>query len=365
MQSIRLLVSVTAMICSLIISSTSYASTTLDCRRTLDVATTPQILTQETLKFMAWNMKNVSLHTGKFERQGLTDMKRVKGKEGLPKAKPEWEIQAARDMVVRVMPDFATFTEIDNVQSLRELLEEDARLKGIYHILLKEGNDVRGIDIATVIRKDLGLRYKLDSHTDLEWTDRFQVGKTWKEETGPVFTRDLPAVRMYRPNEETPFLILIGNHAKSKRDREGDPESQRWRTVQYEKATEIIKKYKELYPNAIIQMAGDFNTDVMSGFEMQSLRTIMKSAFDLVPRAEQIPEKLRATHTYFSKDGKPRYTMMDDIRFLGDVEVLDAEIVQFLDKNGQPLGLPKTFKQRETQQPSDHNPVIAIIKNKR
>jgi hypothetical protein len=362
-QSIRFLIKVGALFCWLIISSTSYASAALDCRRTLEVAT-PQILTQETLKIMAWNMKNVSMHQGKFERQGLNEMKRVEGNVGQPRAKPEWEIQAARDIVASERPDFGVFTEIENVHALRQLLEEDPRLRDTYHILLKEGNDARGIDIATVVRKDLGLRYKLDSHKDLEWTDRFQVGKNWKEETGPVFSRDLPAVRMYRPGEETPFLILIGNHGKSKRDREGDPESRRWRTIQYDKAAEIIQNYKKLYPAAIVIMAGDFNTDVRNGFEMRALHKITQSAFDLVPRDQQIPIKERVTHSYFPKGGGPRYSMIDDVRIWGDVDVLDASIYQFLDKNGNPIGLPKTFKQRETLQPSDHNPVIAIIKNK-
>lgn len=348
---------------SLIISSTTFGSTAVDCRQSLKVAV-PQILTQESIKIMAWNLKNVFTHQGEFQREGLNEMKRVKGGSGLPQAKPMWEVRASRDIIAKVMPDIGVLTEIEDVQSVRKLLEEDPRLRNVYHILLKEGNDPRGIDIATVIRKDLGLRYKLDSHKDLKWKDRFQVGKNWKEEVGPVFSRDLPAVRLYRPGEETPFFIIIGNHGKSKRDREGDPESQRWRTVQYDHAAKIIKKYIEQYPGVMIGMAGDFNTDVMNGFEMNSLREDTQSAFDMVPKEKQIPPKKRATHSFFPRGGSPKHTMMDDIRFTGNVEVLDAQFIDFLDKNGKPLGLPQSFEEREKKQPSDHKPVIAIIKNK-
>lgn len=362
MQSIRSITKVSALICFLIISSTSYAAP-IDCRRAMAVIN-PQILTKETLKIMAWNLKNVFTYQGKFEREGMNDMKRVKGPKGLPEAKPMWEVEAVRKVIAEAQPDFAVFTEIENVQALRKLLEEDPKLQNTYHILLKEGNDARGIDIATVIRKDLGLRYKLDSHKHLQWTDRFQVGKEWKEETGPVFSRDLPVVRMYKPSEENPFMIVIGNHGKSKRDREGDPESRRWRTVQYEKAAEIIQKYKDQYPQATIYMAGDFNTDVITGFEMKALHELTKSAFDLVAVEKQIPQDKRVTHSFFPMGGSPKYSMLDDIRILGQVEVLEATIVQFKDKNGKVLGLPKTFKQRETQQPSDHNPLLIEVRNK-
>jgi len=361
--SISTAVKSSALFCLLIITSTPLLSSASECRKLVSV-TTPEILTKDSLKLMAWNLNNVFTHQGEFQREGMKFMKRSAGKKGLPEAKPLWEVEAIRTTIATHLPDFATFTEVENVYALRKLLEDDPRLKGIYDILLKEGNDQRGIDIATVVKKSLGLRYKLDTHKDLEWTDRFQVGKQWKEETGPIFARDLPAIRLYRPGEETPFLILIGNHGKSKRDREGDPESNRWRTVQYEKAAEIIKKYKAEYPRTNIIMAGDFNTDVMTGHEMRAIRDITKSAFDLAPVEQQIPPKKRSTHAYFAPGGGPSFNMIDDVRILGNLEVMDADILPLIDRNGKPMPPPKTFKQRENQ-PSDHNPLLITIKNKK
>ena len=339
--------------------STAFGSN-LQCRQALKTKLQNVSIEGRKLTFMAWNVKNVFTYQGKFEREGgMNNMRRVDGPEGAIRPKPMHEVQAAREMMARKMPDMAVLTEIENVFALRRLLEEDPRLQGQYHIFLKEGNDVRGIDIAFIVKKELGLLFKLDTHKGMTWTDRFQIDGKTVEETGPLFSRDLPVLRIYRPGATEPSIILMGNHAKSQRDREGDPNSSRWRSNQYQGIAEILKSYRVKYPNAAYILAGDMNTDVRTSNEIAPIKNLIPSIYDLMEKIDpnkSIPMEDRVTHSFFPKGGAPKYSQLDDIRVLGLGKLLEAQILPFLDSKGQPLPRPKNFKQRE-QQPSDHSPL--------
>jgi hypothetical protein len=357
MLSNRSLVLFPAIILSLLTCLTAGASA-LQCRQALrsDVQTVK--IEGRRFTFMAWNLKNVFTYQGKFEREdGMNNMRRAEGPEGAIRPKPMHEVRAVRDMLARKMPDFAVFTEIENVFSLRRLLEEDPRLQGQYHVFLKEGNDPRGIDIAFIVKKELGFNYKLDTHKDMTWTDRYKKEGKTIEETGPLFSRDLPVLKVYQPGSDQPAMIIMGNHAKSQRDREGDPNSTRWRMRQYEAIAEILESYKAVSPNAAIILAGDMNTDVRTSNEIKPIKTLIPSIYDIIDPAKKIPMKDRVTHSFFPWKGNPKYSQLDDIRALGLRELFEAQILPFLDSKGQPLPRPKNFKERESQQPSDHSPL--------
>ena len=356
LSKLRLIYSM-ALILLMLNSSTAVGSNLL-CRQALKTNLQTVNLEDRKLTFMAWNLKNVFTFQGKFEREdGMNNMRRVEGPEGAIRPKPMHEVRAVRDILARKMPDMAVLTEIENVFSLKRLLEEDPRLQGKYHIFLKEGNDPRGIDISFIVKKELGFQFKLDTHKEMTWTDRFQKDGKTVEETGPLFSRDLPVLKIYKAGTSEPSLILMGNHAKSQRDREGDPISSRWRTNQYKGIAEIIKSYLAKYPDAAYILAGDMNTDVRTSNEIAPIKSLIPSIYDLIDPAKKIPMEDRVTHSFFPKGGAPKYSQLDDIRALGLGKLIEAQILPFLDSKGQPLPRPKNFKQRESQQPSDHSPL--------
>lgn len=299
------------------------------------------------LTLMAWNLNNV------FERRmELTGKDIPLGDRGKKKTemKPEHEIRRIRDEIAEHMPDFGIFTEIENVAAMRKLLELDPRLKGKYHVFLKNGNDERGIDICLVVKKELGLKFKFDTHKDMTWVDQGQ--------TGPLFSRDLPALRIYQPGDEQPSLILMGNHAKSQRDREGDPNSSRWRTAQYQGIGEISDQYANTYQDVGQILGGDFNINVIRSKEIAAIRDKLKSAYDLVPENKKIPENKRITHWFFPIGGQPVKQQLDDVRARGPIEILDAQIHDLKNKNNQAVEEgPNSFKEREGLA-SDHAPLF-------
>lgn len=318
-------------------------------------------LEERELTVMAWNLNNVfersTALTGKYDNEALGDKG---GKKNQTENKPEHEIRRIRDQISEAMPDFAIFTEVENVTAMRKLLENDSRLEGRYHIFLKNGNDSRGIDICIVVKKELGLRYKFDTYKDLRWEDQGQEG--------PLFSRDLPALRIYQLGDKQPSLILMGNHAKSQRDRDGDPRSSRWRTAQYDGIAKISDQYAEQFAGVPQILGGDFNINVIKSNEIQAIRGKLNSAYDLVPKAQQIPVEDRITHWFFPMGGAPVRQQLDDIRIRGGVQVLDAQILPLRDKLNQPLEEgPQSFKERE-RLASDHAPLVVkfrIFRNKK
>ncbi len=331
----------------LTISSTALATSasclqTLKAPQDLNSRATRGRLEERELVMMAWNVNNL------FERRAefLGDKKGSKNKE----IKPEHEIKRVRDEIALHMPDFGVFTEVENVAAMRRLLEEDPRLKGQYHVFLKNGNDARGIDICLVVKKDLGLKFKFDTYKNIQFKDQ--------GEEGPLFSRDLPVLRIYQEGDSSPSLILMGNHAKSQRDREGDPNSSRWRSAQYKGIAEISDKYESLYPGVPQILAGDFNINVNISPEINPIRKKFESVYNLVPRDQQIPVAERITHWFFPFNGAPVKQQLDDIRVRGSLKILQALIRPLKNKQDQELEEgPQNFKERE-KLASDHAPLV-------
>jgi hypothetical protein len=253
-------------------------------------------------------------------------------------------------------PDFAILTEVENIQALNALATH--QLQGRYRPLLKEGNDIRGIDIGFLVRTNLPWHTNLVSHKEIQFTDPMTG------HTAPLFSRDLPVLEIRRkPDDPKPLLVLVGNHAKSKRSMDGDFESTRWRTAQYEEAAKIIQTDYQSQGIPVI-MAGDFNTDVRFDPEVAPVKSILKSSLEIAPDA--LPVDQRVTHTYFPRGSKqqpdppPERSQMDDILVSPGITVLSAQIIKYKNPDGTERTLPRSYKER-SEQPSDHNPVRAVI----
>ena len=153
---------------------------------------------------------------------------------------------------------------------------------------------------------------------------------------------------------------MICNHAKSKRNNPSDPESNRYRTAQYQGIEQIVEALKKQYGDDIpMIMGGDFNTDVINGPEVAPIRGVLVSVFDSI-KGHAISMAERITHFFFDRSGNRQGHQMDDIRVSGNVNVLSAQVVRYEDQEGHTMANPKTYDAR-AKQPSDHSPVVAEI----
>jgi hypothetical protein len=271
--------------------------------------------------------------------------------------KPEFEIERIRQITDDEYPDLMIATEIESQQALEHLASKG--LKDKYKSYLIEGNDSRGIDIGFLVKVDLPFFIEQQTHKDMLWPlDGRQVR---------IFSRDVPALLLSKSKGEKPFLIVLGNHAKSKRDGDGDPLSNKLRTAQYEAMAKIITEYQKQFPNTPIVLGGDFNTQVNTAREVQPILPLVKSGFLLADESpvagRQItPPAERITHTYHPGSGLPAVKQqLDDIKITpGTVKVLEARVVRYKDQYGNLMPIPDTYDQR-SKQPSDHFPVTVTI----
>lgn len=314
------------------------------------------------MRGMSWNLKNV--FTSDDGPSRVNGVKLASGKNGRSEnEKPDREMVSLQMTLIEYNPDWLVGQEIENVKAAREVVEGDQELRGLYHVFLIDGNDQRGIDIGFFVKKSLPFKYKLESHRHLQWTDRYKEDGQWKEETIPLFSRDFPVLLFFNKedaNFEKPVLILGGVHAKSKRNRSGDPESQRWRTAQFEGIAQIIQTYHQRYGEDVpVIIAGDYNTEVQSSTEIEPLRQLeIDSAFDKAEEDRLEPYD-RGTHAYFSKGGRADFKQIDDIR-VRNVRVIRTEIADYRNHKGKEIKWPRTYEERE-KQGSDHKAVVADI----
>lgn len=341
--------------CCLILgqSGVAQAKVTPQCAKLLSLPTVDNSVTSKELTFMTYNFANAFFKEAAIQRGDYESLRQLN-----IKFKDTEDLLKQRQIIREVDPDIVVGTELHKVEDVRFLLEGDPELQNRYDVLLIEGNDRRGINIAFFVKKSLKFRYKLMSHRHMKWTDPVT------NRTVPLFSRDLPVLLLFREGEEIPFLIVIGNHAKSKRDGDQDPESSRYRTAQYEASGQIIdslnQKNLEQYGRTIpIVKAGDFNTDTVKSPEIEPIRTRLKSVFDsVVGRVFSYLE--RVTHFFFGPNGR-QGAPLDGIFVSEGIEVLDAYVYQYKDAQGRRIPDPRTFKQRETQ-PGDHEPVVASLR---
>jgi endonuclease/exonuclease/phosphatase family metal-dependent hydrolase len=269
-------------------------------------------------------------------------------------SKPFWAISQQAEIIKEIQPDVLVLEEVSSEKDLhfinRELLGDQ------YQVLFHRGNDLRGFEIGFLVRKGLPFDFRYVSHRHLTFFD--PVTQTEQ----PVFSRDAPTLIATPKGSPDVAFVVIGQHAKSKRDRAGDPESFMLRAQQMRVLQKLIESYQGKFGEETpIIVAGDFNTDLHNSLETHELFTIMTDVFDLLARPP--PSQERITHSYHQPSGgHARYQQLDGILVTkaSQVKVHSAQVYRYKDRSGQKLPLPIHFRDR-AKQPSDHFPIWAEL----
>jgi hypothetical protein len=293
---------------------------------------------------MQYNVENLFNYQGKFgyDEQGKWVMQKP------PKTKPEARFLRLKANIERANPDIMTWQEVENLQAAEDFV--GTYLGGKYRVILIEGNDSRGIDVALLVKKDLPLDVVVQSHREL------------KESGEKVFSRDFVVAEFFLPNakpDDEPLFKIMNTHNKSQRDSPGDPRSVKKRTAQVQKQAEIASKESQEHPEVPAFIVGDLNADVRNAPEFQPLWDIgYKDSFNLVKNP--IPTDQRITQSYFPNGGAPIYNQLDGILASPVAQqkeiIKSVEIIVDLKPDGTPMSLPRTFHEREMQA-SDHRAI--------
>ena len=259
--------------------------------------------------------------------------------------------------------DILLLQEVESKEDLQHFVTEYKDiLQRDYLTFLVEGNDARGIDVAYLVRKDLGLSYEFVSHKNIPWKHPLYPDRS------RAFSRDCTALIARGPGKAKPLFILLNTHSKSKRTEiEADPESYVIREAQSHALTDLKIKYETKFPGVPIILGGDFNANPNTAPEYATLRVPgeLRDAFNVMPNALPPSHDDRVTHTFHPIDPVTKQEMkavkeQPDALLVNAAAVplvLSATVQKYYDeRTGHYFGSPNYFSQRK-KQPSDHRAV--------
>lgn len=323
------------------------------------------------LRVGTYNILNLMRHVGRFLRDDEGNFRRdARGKlipapgHG-PIDKDEEKIKESARAILESDPDILALQEVEDIEILRYFVEN--YLEDKYDFFLIEGNDSRKIDIGFIVKKDLPFDLEYRTNKAEMWTD--PVTKRRQR----LFSRDLPVMIVRQPGRKDPLFAVLGTHYKSMGDRPADPKSNRLRTAQVERTTEIIERLRSEFGAELpIMMTGDFNDNVgpHSTTAMLFSRSGLKDAFDRFNGTEkEIKKEDRTTFVFFQKspDGRLQRILnqLDAVLTNGFLHDLISAVYVYRYRSGpKPTDPPKPIPSTPEEvaaNPSDHFPVVTEL----
>lgn len=307
------------------------------------------------LRVMSYNVLNLFTHVGSHSRIDAENLVPKEGSAQQPKSRHD--LEHIQRTIAESHSDIVVLQEVESKQALVEGLIAGKNF-GKYKAYLTEGNDGRGIDVGFLVRNDLPLTVEMRSFVQTKAFDPVE------QRDVKVFSRDFPLLILRNSDTNETVLVVAGVHAKSQRDRPGDPKSSQLRQLQFQTKTEILNLVKtEFGDQAPIVVAGDFNTDVQNSRDHEPLAEAMRSAFEVAELST--PREDRITHTYHPRDQNgvdlpAVMSQMDEILVSPSLaqKVREATVVRYLHPTTrQPLPFAQTYAERK-KQPSDHLPIL-------
>lgn len=156
--------------------------------------------------------------------------------------KPEAELEALANNIASSHADVLTLQEVENLPVLQKFLQE--HLPGVFQdVILVEGNDRRGIDVAVLSKFPVT---QVVSHKDHQFPLADGSGQT-------SFNRDL--LRVDLDVRGTPFTVYT-SHFKSKR---GGPRSDNERIAEAQETRRILAAEMAPFESRRFVVTGDLN----------------------------------------------------------------------------------------------------------
>jgi endonuclease/exonuclease/phosphatase family metal-dependent hydrolase len=162
------------------------------------------------------------------------------------RAKPDKEYQALSESLHKINADVIGFQEVESKGVLTAFRDKYLQDMGYTEVVLIEGNDSRGIDVALFSRFPIS---NVTSHKEA----RFNV----PGQGVAGFSRDLLQVQIH-PSANYQFTMFVG-HLKSQH---GGAEADARRLAEATKAQEIINTFQQANPRENVVVVGDFNDTV-------------------------------------------------------------------------------------------------------
>lgn len=207
--------------------------------------------------------------------------------------KPRDELERLAETIRDVDADVVALQEVESRGYLQRFLDVFLDDMGYRHVVLVEGNDLRGIDVGLISRIPVG---RVVSHAHLRFDPEIQQGET------DHFQRDVLCVELLPRGQESFHVWVV--HLKSQG---GSANAEPIRQAEARQLRKLIEAQCAEDPGARFVVCGDFNDE----FTSPTLQTIVGNGTPrLVAPFESIPEQDRVTYNQ-----EPYRSMIDFLLF--------------------------------------------------
>jgi exonuclease III len=294
--------------------------------------------------------------------------------------KPLAKCVSIASIITTENPDIVSINEVGGPDSLATFAA--LFLKNRYRSFAARGNDRRGIDCGFLVKSEIAPHCHMISHADypVPFTYPFEDDPEGYSVTALMasaldlekpadrkFSRDVPELRILRPGEQNPALVMLAVHLKSGLDPDGIDRGGSVRRRAELKAALRLKENiaQEVGTDVPIILAGDFNMDLRESSllaESQVLHstTDLRDALAIAGR----PHYERITHLSFHNRGvhpnQLDYIFIPSLlRHKVNSNLTRVYRYRFPDSSEE-IQLPTSYLDRALM-PSDHFPVICVL----
>lgn len=325
---------------------------------------------RQKLRLVQFNVENLFLFLDMWNGQDLKTMNDIEWKKvssSLTPNKPLKKVWELARVLFDIDADIIMLNEVGGEESLQNFAKYF--LNDQYVPYLKEGNSARGIDVGYLLKRDLNVKPILISHKDRPINFLYP-----HETTTPsggkshYFSRDVAELRLFAPNENSPRLVILLTHLKSKLDPENiDINGRKRRAAELKTLVDIYNEVRqELTDKVPVIVAGDFN-GIAYGPGLEPEFHYLHDNSDLLEVLEiaEAPDHERFSQVQVINGGK-NYPIHIDYIFVSPQlrdKVVKEETRIYFYKNelGQRIPLPQSLEDRE-RLPSDHYPLVLTLK---
>jgi endonuclease/exonuclease/phosphatase family metal-dependent hydrolase len=320
------------------------------------------------IKFMQFNVENLFLYLERLdpkqEVQKLNEDQWQKLTEASVSNKPLLKTARLAEAIKNVDADVVMLNEVGGLESLENFNRLFLDSKYACHLI--EGNSKRGIDVGYLVHSRLNLNVLLTSHRNrsINLTYPYEANETPKK--AHLFSRDVAELRFFKTDPQSPFLICLLTHLKSKLDPDNiDPGGKIRRKAELSTLLQIYKEVKSDFPQAGVIVAGDFNGQAI-GEKIEPEFSIINQETDLLDSLSLAGITGVKTYTQyqFPRYGSAYGLQLDYIWLSKSLEnnLVKSEtyVYRFKNADGSDLPLPSNSEQVYNL-PSDHYPVVATF----
>jgi endonuclease/exonuclease/phosphatase family metal-dependent hydrolase len=324
----------------------------------------------KTLRLVQYNVENLFLFLDLYSGQDLkkvTEAEWQKLSSSTTQNKPLKKAWALATVIKDIDPDILMLNEVGGSESLENFNKYFLNSK--YKTFLKEGNSNRGIDVGFLVRADLPFRELLLTHRDRPlhflYPHETQTASGGKSH---YFSRDVSELRLFRANENTPCLVILLTHLKSKLDADGvDPEGKLRRAAELRTLVALYNDVRrELGDTVPVVVSGDFN-GIASPHGTELEFTPLHENTDLHDTLELAGRPLTERHTQvqITPSGRQNLVQIDYVfvssQLKAQVDIEKTRVYYYKSDLGHVAPLPRNLEER-SHLPSDHYPVVVEIR---